>query len=44
LATKADVLFLMLDNAFAAAGAQQAIQESGKDVKVFSIIKGLPRR
>jgi basic membrane protein A and related proteins len=32
----ADVLFLMLDNAFA--GAQQAIQESGKDVKVFSII------
>src|SRR6266540_5996585 len=32
----ADVLFLMLDNAFA--GAQQAIHESGKDVKVFSII------
>lgn len=32
----ADVIFLMLDNAFA--GAQQAIQESGKDVKVFSII------
>jgi basic membrane protein A and related proteins len=32
----ADVLFLMLDNAFA--GAQQAIQESGRDVKVFSII------
>jgi basic membrane protein A and related proteins len=32
----ADVLFLMLDNAFA--GAQQAVQESGKDVKVFSII------
>jgi basic membrane protein A len=32
----ADVLFLMLDNAFE--GAQQAVQESGKDVKVFSII------
>jgi basic membrane protein A len=32
----ADVIFLMLDNAFA--GAQQAIEESGKDVKVFSII------
>jgi basic membrane protein A len=32
----ADVLFLMLDQAFA--GAQQAIEESGKDVKVFSII------
>jgi basic membrane protein A and related proteins len=32
----ADVLFLMLDNAFA--GAQQAVKESGKDVKVFSII------
>jgi basic membrane protein A and related proteins len=32
----ADVIFLMLDRAFA--GAQQAIQESGKDVKVFSII------
>jgi len=32
----ADVLFLMLDNAFE--GAQQAVRESGKDVKVFSII------
>jgi basic membrane protein A and related proteins len=32
----ADVIFLMLDRAFA--GAQQAIQEAGKDVKVFSII------
>jgi basic membrane protein A len=32
----ADVVFLMLDAAFA--GAQQAVQESGKDVKVFSII------
>lgn len=32
----ADVIFLMLDNAVE--GAQQAIRESGKDVKVFTII------
>jgi hypothetical protein len=39
----AEVLFLMLGNAFA--GAQQAIQESGKDVAEFEVsIKGLLRR
>lgn len=32
----ADVIFLMLDNAFE--GAQQAVQESGEDVLVFDII------
>jgi basic membrane protein A len=36
IAQGADVIFLMLDNAIE--GAQQAIRESGKDVKVFSII------